>query len=255
MTDWPQIFAPVLDELENWQQQGLTARLWLRDDDAVEPTPALERLVSISGQHDVPLLLCIVPEPTSHELRDWLTGHNHVRVAVHGFGHRNHAPLGEKSQELGRHRPAHTVINELALARAKIHDLYGGRLSSILVPPWNRIAPEVAALLPQQGFAGISTFGSAHEADGVDGLMQLNTHLDIIDWKGTRGGRDPHWLANELAKLLRQSRIDGRAPIGVLAHHLVHDELAWSFLEELFALTSTHPAVHWRHADDLIDPV
>ena len=30
-------------ELDRWHKAGKTARFWLRDDDAVEPTPELER--------------------------------------------------------------------------------------------------------------------------------------------------------------------------------------------------------------------
>ncbi|NNE23010.1 MAG: polysaccharide deacetylase [Rhizobiales bacterium] len=252
MTGWQEIFAPVREELDNWDRCGKQARLWLRDDDAVEPTDALTRLVSISGQADVPLLLCVIPETTSNHLRNTLEAERHVRVAVHGYGHHNHAPPGEKAQELGPHRPVEDVVSQLLWSRTKLQDLYGNRLSGILVPPWNRISPGVVWHLPQLGFAGISTFGSTHEAKDVTGLDQLNTHLDIIDWKGTRGGRDPDWLANELVQLLQRSRGGDAAPIGVLAHHLVHDQLAWAFLEELFKVTAHHPAVSWQAADALI---
>ncbi len=249
MSEWQQ----VLDELDAWHQAGKTARLWLRDDDAVEPSEALDQLLETTGRHGVPLLLCVVPEHTSLALRDELRGQDHVRIAVHGHGHHNHAPAGEKAQELGSHRPAATVAGELAQARAKLTELYDGQLSAILVPPWNRIAPEVVAQLPKIGFAGLSTFGAAFEAEGVDHLVQLNTHLDIIDWKGTRGGRDPAWLRRELVRLLEASRAHGGDPIGVLAHHLVHDDAAWDFLDALFAHTAGHPAVTWCAADDLIE--
>lgn len=252
MTDWQEIFKPVRDELDIWHKARQRAQLWLRDDDAVAPTDALTRLVTISGLANVPLLLCVVPQTTSNALRTALEGKQHVCVAVHGFGHHNYAPAGEKAQELGAHRPVMEVVSELQRARAKLGDLYGKRLSGILVPPWNRISPEVISHLPEIGFSGLSTFGSAHEADGLCNLVQLNTHLDIIDWKGMRGGRDPQWLANELTKLLKRSRLDGSGPIGVLAHHLVHDELAWNFLEELFKLTVGHPAADWCEADVLV---
>ena len=245
-------FDPVKAELELWRQTGATAQLWLRDDDAVEPTPLLEKLVASSGQHDIPLLLCLVPEPTGEALRDWLAPHQHVSVCVHGFAHRNHAPLGEKAQELGPHRPAHEVCAELSAAHKKLRALYDGQLSDILVPPWNRIAPDVVRELRNIGFSAISTFGKASEASVAPDLPQLNTHLDIIDWKGSRGGRDPNWLADELAKLLAEARLADGKPIGVLTHHLVHDDLAWEFLEALFQETAEHPAVTWARADDLI---
>lgn len=253
MTDWADVFSPVRAELDLWLEDGYQAILWFRDDDAVEPTDALRQLTAITGKNDVPLLLCVVPEQTSTDLARDLARHKHVAVAVHGFGHHNHAPPGEKSQELGAHRSVPIVVEELTKARAKLAELYDARLSRILVPPWNRIAPDVVARLPELGFSGLSTFGTAHEAAGVPGITQLNTHLDIIDWKGARGGRDPLWLARELAKLLSLSRCAAQAPIGVLAHHLVHDELAWQFLEELFEMTAQHSAVNWHPADDLLN--
>ena len=253
MTDWLNVFSPVRAELDLWLENGSEAKLWFRDDDAIEPSDALSQLTTVTGKNDVPLLLCVVPERTSADLSRGLDLHKHMSVAVHGFGHHNHAPPGEKAQELGAHRSVSIVVEELAKARAKLAGIYGDRLSGILVPPWNRIAPDVVAHLPELGFSGLSTFGAADEAVDVPGVTQLNTHLDIIDWKGTRGGRDPQWLARELAKLLQLSRCGTRAPIGVLAHHLVHDRLAWQFLEELFEVTVHHSAVRWHPADDLLD--
>ena len=41
----PALANPLLDEIDRRQNTGRPLRLWLRDDDAVEPTPALERLL------------------------------------------------------------------------------------------------------------------------------------------------------------------------------------------------------------------
>ena len=35
-------------ELDRWQEAGKTARFWLRDDDAIEPTPQLERFLVLA---------------------------------------------------------------------------------------------------------------------------------------------------------------------------------------------------------------
>ena len=43
-----------------------------------------------------------------------------------------------------------------------------------------------------------------------------------------------------------------REAIGVLAHHLVHDEVAWLFLERLLELTAANPACRWASCRDLI---
>ena len=160
--------------------------------------------------------------------------------------------MGQKAQELGPHRDTDDVCAELRASRNKLEKLYGDKLSGVLVPPWNRIAGSVVRRLPGLGFTALSTFGDAHEAADVPGLIQLNTHLDIIDWRGTRGGRDPHWLINELARLLAAARNHERTPIGILAHHLVHDEVAWGFLEDLLEVTTSHPAAAWHAADELV---
>ena len=34
-------------------------------------------------------------------------------------------------------------------------------------------------------------------------------------------------------------------PIGLLTHHLVHDEAMWRFLEEFLTHTSVRPGIEW----------
>jgi len=49
---------------------------------------------------------------------------------------------------------------------------------------------------------------------------------------------------------LRDARLGNRHPIGILTHHLDHDESAWKFLDALFQATVTD--AHWCAADQLI---
>ena len=53
------VFRPLTDEFDRWADQGLTATLWWRDDDAIAPTPALDRLLDAAGP--VPLTLAVIP--------------------------------------------------------------------------------------------------------------------------------------------------------------------------------------------------
>ena len=39
--------------------------------------------------------------------------------------------------------------------------------------------------------------------------------------------------------------------MGLLTHHLVHDEAAWIFLDAFFAATARHPACRWATLADL----
>jgi peptidoglycan/xylan/chitin deacetylase (PgdA/CDA1 family) len=248
MVDDP-VWQPLHTELERWQRAGRVADLWLRDDDAVAPTAALDRLLDLTARHTVPAMLAIIPARTGEALAARLASEPRIAVAVHGWAHQNHAPVGEKKQELGRHRQAAIVLDELSRAKAVIERLFARQAARVLVPPWNRIDGVLLPALPAIGFAALSVFGKAKPSP----ITMVNTHLDIIDWHGGRGGKDHGALAQELAAELRSRReADSSEPIGVLAHHLVHDKAAWLFLEGLFEGTTGHPACRWVSIRDLV---
>lgn len=216
---------------------------WLRDDDAVAVTAQLDRLLALIGQWDVPAVLAVIPVPARPELAVRLGKLAHIRIATHGFAHRNHASPGEKKQELGLHRPAATVLDEIRIGFDRLNGLFPGQTVPMLVPPWNRVAADLLARLPELGLRYLSTFGQQMPHQPVPGLTQVDCQIDIIDWR-TRSSHPSELLAGRLAALVRQ-RGPVSAPIGILGHHLVHDEAAWSFLAGLFRLTARHEAVTW----------
>ncbi len=243
----PAIVKPLLEEIARRADSGKPLRLWLRDDDAVEPTAALDRLLALTTAHDVPVLLAAIPAFTGQALADRLAGENHVSVAVHGWAHKSHSGPGEKNQELGDHRPAPDVLRELGEGVEKLSALHAGRFVPMLVPPWNRIAPSVVAGLPGLGFRALSVFGPEKPAP----LSMLNTHVDIIDWRGTRGGRQ---VEDVIADLVRVSQAQ-EGPIGLLTHHLVHDEAAWNGMSLVFEATAGRAECGWCGVDDLLTEI
>jgi hypothetical protein len=248
MADDP-IWRPLYAELDRWRQFGRVADLWLRDDDAIQPTAALDRLLGLSGRHAIPTLLAVIPAHAGEPLAARLAVAPAIAVAVHGWSHKNHAPGGEKKQELGRHRAAAIVLGELARGKAAIDRLFAGQAAPVLVPPWNRIDGALLPSLAETGFAALSVFGTAKAA----AIPNVNTHVDIIDWHGGRGGKEHGGLVQELVGELRRRREAGsREAVGVLTHHLVHDETAWLFLERLFEATAGHPACRWASIRELI---
>lgn len=248
----PPRWAPVREELARWRDTGHVARLWLRDDDAVAVTPALRQLMVLCESHGVTPLIATIPAHATTPLADYLLDGPRGELAVHGWAHVNHALAGSKSQEFPTHRPRQQILTEIEQAKQRVDALTGSRALPIYVPPWNRIAIEVAELLPAFGFCALSAFGPASIFKGEPPLLELNTHVDIIDWRGTRGARDPDRLVGDVAQALRWSRDNGDLPVGVLTHHLVHDEAAWRFLGELFTVTASHPAVRWCRAGELM---
>lgn len=248
MADDP-IWRPLHAELDRWKRAGRVADLWWRDDDAVQPTAALDRLLDLASGRAIPALLAVIPAHAGEPLAARLASEPGIVVAVHGWAHENHAPDGAKKQELGPHRVADVVLDELSRAKAVIGRLFAERAAPVLVPPWNRIDGALLPSLPGIGLAALSVFGKAKPAP----IPIVNTHVDIIDWHGGRGGKDQGALVQELASELRWRREAGsREALGLLTHHLVHDEIAWSFLDRLFEATAGSPACRWASMRDLI---
>lgn len=237
-------WEPVAAELSHWRDAGRTARFWLRDDDAIEPTPALERLTALAEAAAAPVLLAIIPMRAASGLVELLARRPLLIPAMHGAWHRNHAPPERKKEETPAERGLDAIAAELGAARARLVDLFGPAAGRCYVPPWNRIPASVADLLPKLGFASVSTFGPKTPLVS-DRLAQVNTHVDLMDWHGGRVGHPPARIAEMLASALARARADGFRDVGVLAHHLVHDETAWAVLEELAAFLAGRRETRW----------
>jgi hypothetical protein len=240
----PADWGPVEAELAHWAAAGHAARLWLRDDDAVAVTPALQRLAAIARSAAIPLMLAVIPAGAEPGLADFVARQPAWRVAVHGFAHHNHAPAGDKKAELGAHRPRQAVLADIARGLDWLDGLFAARLMPVLVPPWNRIDPQIVPELPRLGIEVLSAFGP--EPTGlVPAPRRLNTHVDIIDWRGSRGGIDHDRLIVQLAQSLAEARQAGGRPVGILTHHLVHDAAAWGFVEALAAFVRPRRDIAW----------
>ncbi len=245
------VWQPLRDELSRWENAGRNIQFWLRDDDAVEPTDALERLLALSNNYAVPVLLAVIPSLTGRPLADRLKSEKLAAVATHGWSHQNHAGNGEKKQELGPHRALETVLAELEEGRRRIQDLFPEHALSILVPPWNRIDTSVLPHLHSLKFTALSVFGPPKHSQ-TQHIPVVNTHIDLMDWHGTRGCRDHAELVAEIVNEMRHRFEYGENMIGVLAHHLVHDASAWVFLTTLFETTVETGGCRWVSAQELI---
>lgn len=251
MTGWPDLTR----ELDAWSAGGRTAQFWWRDDDAVAVTPALERLVALQRSTGVPLALAVIPEPASPGLNDRLAPERGIAVVQHGWAHLNHAQPGRPKAELGPDRPPSFVLGELVRGQARLDQLFGNRWLRVVVPPHNRIAAAVASGLGQAGYIGLSADKPRHGSPA--GIVQINTHIDIMDWAVTRAFRgDGPCLEQAIAHLAakRAGRADPTEPTGLLTHHLAHDEAAWRFAAQFIAATTSHPAVEWCDPSALFRP-
>ncbi len=250
MTSW----RKLSEELDAWAAVGRAATLWWRDDDAVEPGPALARLLALASARDLPLGLAVIPARASEALAEWLkTDPARATLLQHGYAHRSHAADSEKKAELGAQRPANVVLEELARGWGRMTALFGETWAPILVPPWNRIAERLVPELAGLGFRGLSTLGPRAVAEPAPGLVQVNTHLDIMHWPPPRGFLGEAVSLEILVAQLRARRlgeVDAAEPTGLLTHHPAHDSAAWAFLEALLDRLAEHPAVRFVEAGE-----
>lgn len=242
-------FSPLIKSLNGPGANHGKIRLWIRDDDAISVTPELERLARWALAGDAEILLAVVPAFADEGLARFVADHPCLVPGVHGWAHKNYAGQGEKKSEFGMHRPAERIDTDLNRGHSVVNTMFAGHALPVFVPPWNRVAGAVADRLSGHGFRALSAFGGVFANAPPDGLKVINTHLDIIDWKGTRGCRPHRDLVSELASLINKG---GTSPIGVLTHHLVHDEACWDFLDELAAFVLSCPAIEWATPQAII---
>ena len=172
----------------------------------------------------------------------------------HGSDHANRAAPVEKKTEYPQGEPAESALERLAEGRRRLAHLARGRLLDVLAPPWNRIPPAVVARLATCGIRGLSRYGARRSALAAPGVAEINTHVDIIDWKGGRsfvGAQQALYLATRHLAARREGRVDAAEPTGWLTHHACHDEEAWTFLGELFERFGPKQGVQWKSAREL----
>lgn len=192
---------------------------WLRDDDAVAVTPALERLLSF----EVPVALAVIPELAEPGLLE-----KDVAFLQHGCDHCNRAAAGEKKTEFPASESNEAALERLRLAHERLVSMGGDKVLPVVAPPWNRMRRQLAAQLPSIGILGLSGYGAEEK---IAGVKQVNTHVDIVAWR--EGKR---FIGDEEAARLAMTYVLKGQPVGWLTHHAVHDAAAWDFLERLFAL-------------------
>lgn len=254
MSDWDGLER----ELDAWGATGRTATMWWRDDDAAAPTAELEQLFALHAACGVPLALAVIPGRMAGGLAARLAAQRDagydLAVLQHGYRHVNFAGDGEKKCELGDHRPAPVVLGELAAGWQAL-DALPGRLA-VLVPPWNRISPRLVPMLSELGYSGLSTFDARARLHPAPGLIQINTHIDPIDWKCRRQTYSAAAISAQAVRHLcarRMGQVDSGEPTGLLTHHLAFDEAAWDACRALFDHSAPHAAVRWLRVQDMFE--
>lgn len=247
MTGW----ADLVEELDAWHATHRVATFWWRDDDSVKEDPGIDLLLAVRRALQVPIAISAVPTLTDLSFADAVLAESGVWVLQHGYAHRDLAPTGEKKCEFPANRVKRSVCEELHAGARLLRALFDGRSLPVLVPPWNRVHANWIQELPGLGYGGLSSFAPRPAPFAAPGVRAVNTHVDIIDWRGTRGYLGLDGVLGQVVSHLGKRRcndVDADEPTGLLTHHLVHDARCWAFIDEFVQRTATHPAVRWLDA-------
>src|SRR4051794_31611845 len=237
-------------EVRHWRRQGRLPLLWWRDDDARHATPALERLLEIAGHHAVPITLAVIPADSLGGLAEILSRLPGAIIAQHGVTHSNARRPGEPPDEF----PADVATDAVAVAMSAGADRLVSlpRRIALYVPPWNRVTPALGSALRLARLSLVSGHGGDHREQ--DGILRLDTHLDLLRWRGGARFRGESRFLWRFLRLLRKRRRDDawQEPIGLPTHHLDHDGPSWAFLEEFLAFTTSACRCRWSCAAQLL---
>ena len=227
------LLSPLVEELSLWRSLDLTPEFWWRDDDATHHCSELDPLIELAHNLAIPCILAVIPASFSETLSGKIAHDNFITPVQHGYSHQNHATEHEKKQELGNHRPLSDVEAEILQGFSDLKKSFP-RFFPVMVPPWNRMHESVAEQLEDMGFRGVSTF-AAQRFDRAP--KQINVHIDIIDWRGSRRQKPLDVIVAELVANLRQKRENPNSDLcatGIMTHHKDQSREDWTVLHLLF---------------------
>jgi hypothetical protein len=240
-------------ELDCWARRGLKARFWVRDDDASEMSAPLARLHDLATSYEITIGLAVIPGKVQPSLLQFMNDEEHrFHAMCHGWQHINYAPRGRTPAEFGHDRPMSALIHDAKLAFSTFRE-YLTDSHVVFVPPFGQISRSMIRALPGVGFTGMS--GGAGWLERRLSLRmpswfnvpRLDVHIDPINWR-RRTAHSADTICDALVRCLRQRRIgflSSDAPIGLLTHHLAHDEKVWAACNDILDFLRHHRAVEF----------
>src|SRR6185503_18542323 len=231
-------------EFAIWRRAWKSPVLWWRDDDCREPTWKLDRLLYLST--GLPITLAVIPDGNLNALGARLEKAKGVSIAQHGVDHANKLPEPGPRSEFPSDMTQDQINASLAAGRARL--TAAGLAPRLFVPPWNEADDRLKKAILA---AGYSTYSIGIYGQAGQGLSHIGAQVDVLRWKGEPRFRGQRRIFAALRTELEQRRASGRfeEPIGLLTHHLVHDESTWAFLDWFLKFSRTR--FEWRSFDDL----
>lgn len=230
--------------LERLQAKAQRVHIFLRDDDIDEDEESLRHLLDISFSRGTPLNLEIIPGRLTPAAIKLLKAYKRylphlLELNQHGWQHHNHENEGRKC-EFGISRTFDQQLADISQGKRLLEDIFGERFYPVFTPPWNRCTAATFAALDQLEFKVLSKDWDQQPVKGYC-FQEISTTLDLFRWHGDPALKPP----TEIIKTLIQ-QLDQLNPIGLLLHHKVMDDEAFSFLDWLLACLTQYSNVQFH---------
>jgi SAM-dependent methyltransferase/GT2 family glycosyltransferase len=241
-------------ELQEWGITGRKVLFWWRDDDAVSDTRELRRLLALAEEIGTIIALAVIPDLADNTLAK-LVATSPCCIWQHGWRHHwqhEERDCSYSQGEFGEGRSLESMMTEAHNGQLALDRMFGeAGWQRVFVPPFHALSVPFKRLLPSLGYWGLSA--GLPLTLPIDTVAEVNAEIDIMNW-AERKSHGPDVISKMLIEQLisrRQGRVSVDTPIGLLTHHLAHDEEAWRFLRELLCFLKGHPAVEVVPADRL----
>ena len=231
-------------ELQRWDECGRRPVFWWRDDDARHSSPALDRLFALSERYACPLTVAVIPAGSHEGLHAQLADYHQISVAQHGVTHSNACGPGVASGEFGPGTRPEAIATAIRVGEERLRRRLPEAIG-LYVPAWNRFSPELEAALTIAGVRCASGHGTAAQLTGA--LARLDVHVDLLRWRGGPRFRGEERFLRDVRRALNARRRAARwaEPVGLLTHHLDHDEDAWRFLDTFLRFSIYDASCDW----------
>jgi hypothetical protein len=223
--------------------------VWWRDDDAGPDDARLGTLLEISDRCAAPVALAVVPAWVEGGTVQRVRGHSLVTVVQHGWAHADHARPGGRRIELGGEYTPDALRHDLQRGAHRLQEAFDEAYLAVMVPPWNRIEPWAAELLPVLGYEAVSTIAVTGRATQNGPLPQIDVEVDCMRWDGGATWRGLPEITHCVAA---RAATACSVPLGFMTHHRVMPDQAFADFTLLLSVLSRHPRVMLQGIRDLL---
>lgn len=235
------LLAELKSKLENLEAEEKALHIFFRDDDVDEDEVSLRRLLNLFLYRQVPVNLGVIPERLTDLAVRLLAQSHHtfpdlIELNQHGWQHINHERTGKKC-EFGISRTYSEQLEDIARGKAKITEAFGHDWFPVFIPPWNRCTAATYEALDQLGFLVLSKKQGECPVSGYR-FREISITLDLYRWKGAVALRPLEEIIGDLIEQIEQ-----RKTLGIMLHHKVMADEAFSFLERLLEIFSQYSIV------------